>query len=73
MIDLEVLARVLQALSFVVLYVIVGFGPGFVVGLLVANSIFGRGRPIYMDLHKQAIKDAAQHNAQWHPSNERWR
>jgi len=72
-IDLEVIARSLQALSFVVLYIIIGFGPGFMVGIVLANTILGRGKPVYMDLHKQALKDAAQHNAQWHPSNEKWR
>ena len=73
MTDLETIARIMQALSFIVLYGILGFGPGFVAGLLAANWVFGRGKPVYMDLHKQAIKDAAQHNAQWHPSNEKWR
>lgn len=73
MIDLEIIARIFQAFALVTLYGMLGFGPGFVTGLLTANAIFGRGKPIYMDLHKQAIKNAAQHNAQWHPSNEKWR
>jgi len=73
MIDFATVARVLQSLALVALYAILGFGPGFVAGLLTANALFGRGKPIYMDVHKQAIKNAAQHNAQWHPSNEKWR
>lgn len=72
-VDLEVIARILQALSLIVLYFIIGFGSGIVAGIVTANAIFGRGKPLFMENHKQALKDAAQHNAQWHPSNERWR
>lgn len=70
---METTAIVLRMLAFVVLYAFVGFGPGFVVGLLAANAIFGKGKPyIYLE-HEENKKSAAQHNAQWNPSNPRWR
>ncbi|MEX1997746.1 MAG: hypothetical protein WEA04_03700 [Candidatus Andersenbacteria bacterium] len=68
----EVFATLLHSFAFVVLYFITGFGPGFILGMILANAIFGRGRPAYIDSHQEAIKRAAQHNAQWAPSNERW-
>lgn len=63
---------ILHTLAYVLLYVIVGFGPGFVLGMIVANTLFGRGQPTYMQLHEENKKRAAQHNAQWAPSHERW-
>jgi hypothetical protein len=54
------------------MYLIGAFGPGFVIGLLIANLMRGRGQPTYMDIHQQKTKQAAEHNAQWHPSQERW-
>ncbi|GEM_PF-2345932 len=68
----QILATLLNSLGFVVLYILVGFGPGFVCGLLLANRLFAKGQPTYMDTHVEAIARAAQHNAQWTPSNERW-
>jgi len=73
MIDLLIVSKIIQTFALITLYFILGFGPGFVAGLLTANTLFGRGKPVYMDLHKEAIKKAAKHNAQWHPSNEKWR
>lgn len=66
------LPPILRALIFIVLYVVVGAGPGFIIGLLLANRFFGEG-PIYMDDHRAKIKLAIEHNAQWHPKNERWK
>lgn len=72
MTGLEIIAAAIQALALVVLYVFVGFGPGFVAGIMLANFIFARGKPTLMEKHKQTARDAAQHNAQWNPSHERW-
>lgn len=69
---LEIVVVLLNGLGFVALYVIVGFGPGFIMGMLLANRIFAKGQPTHLETHQQAIKHAAQHNAQWAPSNERW-
>ena len=58
-------------IPFVVLYVMIGFGPGFVAGIILANALFGKG-PSYAQTHRKNIKDAAAHNAQWDPKHERW-
>ena len=70
--SLELIEATLRAFAFIVLYVYVGFGPGFVLGMLVANAIFGRGAPTYAQSHQDAIREATQHNAQWDPAHERW-
>lgn len=70
---LEIANRLLIAFAFVALYFFLGFGPGFLLGLSLANKIFGRQKPLLMDTHIEAKKLAAQHNAQWHPSHPRWR
>jgi len=69
---LDLLEATMRAFAFIVLYVYVGFGPGFILGMLTANFFFGRGSPTYADSHRDAIREAAQHNAQWDPTNERW-
>ncbi|MDP3997362.1 MAG: hypothetical protein U1C49_01005 [Candidatus Andersenbacteria bacterium] len=71
--NLEVIATILRSLAFVVLYFFISFGPGFIVGMLLANAIFGRGKPTIMQVYIDRKKDAAQHNAQWNPSHPRWR
>ena len=69
---LDLIEAAIRAGAFIVLYMYVGFGPGFILGILAANTLFGRGAPTYADSHKDAIREATQHNAQWDPSNERW-
>ena len=69
---IEIIERIVQAIGFIVLYLLLGFGPGFVVGMLIANRLFGRGAPTYMDKHEAEKAKALQHNNQWHPDNERW-
>ena len=71
--SIEIIEEILRSLAFVVLYFFLGFGPGFALGILLANSIFGRGKPVLYKVHKDNITNAAQHNAQWNPSHERWR
>jgi len=58
--------------AFIVFYFIIGFGPGFISGVLLANRLFGEG-PTLLDTHLANIKKAAEHNAQWNPKNERWK
>jgi hypothetical protein len=69
---LETFATIFQYLGFVALYLFLGFGPGFLVGMLLANRLAGRGKQSIFDSHIESKKEAAQHNAQWHPTNERW-
>lgn len=68
----EIILILLQTLLFVVLYFFLGFGPGFVIGILIANRLFAPGQATYMEVHEEKKKAAAQHNAQWHPTHERW-
>lgn len=70
---ISIIEIVLRSFAFIVLYFFVGFGSGFVVGLLLANAVIGREKPILFKTHKDNIRNAAQHNAQWNPSHERWR
>jgi hypothetical protein len=69
---LDFVEAIFRAGAFIVLYVYIGFGPGFILGLLTANFFMGRGSPTYAQSHQDAIRAAAQHNAQWDPSHERW-
>ena len=76
MTDIEVItawARVLRAIAFVILYIFIGFGPGFIIGIILANRILGKGQPTYHDLYQERKKKAFEHNAQWDPANERWK
>lgn len=68
----ETLIALFETLAFVVLYFFIGFGPGFILGILIANRFFAPGQSTYMEVHQERKKVAAQHNAQWHPSHERW-
>lgn len=63
---------ILKTIIFIVLYLIIGFGPGFIVGVMLANWFFGKGRQLRMDKHIASIQQAAEHNKQWHPDHERW-
>ena len=47
--DLELIAVVLRTLATIVLYALVGFGPGFLLGLLAANALLAIGKPTIMD------------------------
>jgi len=68
----DVIISIFRSLGFVVLYAIIGFGPGLMLGVITANLTGGRGRPPLNNKHQEAIRAAAQHNAQWHPSHKRW-
>jgi len=61
-----------QDIPFLILYVIIGFGPGFIIGVMLGNTFGARNKPVYREVHRQNIHTAAEHNAQWNPSHERW-
>ena len=63
---------ILQTLAYVVLYAITGFGPGFFFGIIAGNIIGARGKSSITDKYTQNLKNAATHNAQWHPSHNKW-
>lgn len=69
---IEIVVTLLRTFAYIFLYFLIGFGPGFILGLILANQLLARGQPRYMDLHEEKKQQAAQHNAQWHPSHERW-
>jgi hypothetical protein len=70
---LDPLSTILRNVAFVLLYFVIGFGPGFVVGVLLANRFTGKDKPMRMEKHNENIQQAGQHNAQWHPDNPRWK
>jgi hypothetical protein len=70
--SLEIWAIILRSLTFVVFYLFVGFGPGFLLGLSLANWVAGRREQLLMDKHRDNIRRASQHNQQWNPTHQRW-
>lgn len=73
MTGVEIVAAIIRAITLVVIYFVTGFGPGFIIGLLITNRfVADREKPTRMDQHAELIKKAIAHNSQWHPSNERW-
>ena len=59
-------------IAIIILHIIIGFGPGFVIGLLLANGLGGREYQHHTEKRSIAVKEAAEHNAQWNPNHERW-
>lgn len=70
---LTTLADILRNTAIVLLYFVVGFGPGFCIGVLLANKYVGKDHQLRMDKHNENIQKAGQHNSQWHPDNPRWK
>ncbi|OGY36704.1 MAG: hypothetical protein A3E36_03970 [Candidatus Andersenbacteria bacterium RIFCSPHIGHO2_12_FULL_45_11b] len=70
---LATLAAILKSISFIFIYFVIGFGPGFVVGVLLANRFTGKDKPLRIEKHEENIQKAGQHNSQWHPDNPRWK
>ncbi|MEX0649610.1 MAG: hypothetical protein WD200_01250 [Candidatus Andersenbacteria bacterium] len=70
---IDIIARILEILAYIGLYVIIGFGPGFLIGVLTMSRIVGKGNPYIMEVHEQAKRQAAEHNKQWHPNDPRWK
>lgn len=69
---LRVLTALLKTLAYIILYVLIGFGPGFVIGMVLANRFLAPDAPRRMDMHNDNIKRAGEHNSQWNPDNPRW-
>lgn len=67
-----VLPFLIKNAAFIVFYFIIGFGPGFIAGILFANRLFGEG-PTMLDTHQESIRKANEHNSQWNPNNDRWK
>lgn len=70
---IHVIIVIIQRLLLLLFLFVIGFGPGFVVGLLLANRFVGRGFPLRMEVHQENLKRAAEHNKQWDPDNPKWK
>lgn len=66
------IGEVLASLGLIFFYIITGFGPGVVVGFLLANVLVGRDFERQSHRIEKAGRQAGEHNAQWHPEHERW-
>lgn len=71
--SLQTLALLLKSSAQIFVYFVIGFGPGFVVGVLLANHFVGKDKQLRIEKHDENIQKAGQHNAQWHPDNPRWK
>lgn len=67
----ETAATLFRNAAFIALYFFLGTGAGFVVGIILSNLIWGRG-PTLVQVHKEGLAAAAEHNKQWAPSHPRW-
>ena len=70
---LAILATALEGLTTFLIYFAIGFGPGFIAGVLLANRVFGKNLPLRMEKNIESIKKAAEHNSQWHPNHPKWK
>jgi len=62
----------MQTLAYIVLYAITGFGPGIFFGIIVGNILGAYRQPSLTENQDKSLKNAATHNAQWHPSHKKW-
>lgn len=69
---IDTFASILNSFTVILIYFIIGFGPGFIVGVLLANRFSGKNHPLRMEKQNQNIQKAAEHNSQWHPNNPKW-
>lgn len=65
--------QILQIFIYILLYLFIGFGPGFILGVIIMSRIVGKNNPYIMEVHEQAKQQAAEHNKQWHPNDPRWK
>lgn len=64
--------RLAHALGLIMFYLITGFGPGVILGFIIANRTGGRHFEHHDHNIEKALRQAAEHNAQWHPEHQRW-
>ncbi len=69
---IEFFAALLRSFTIILIYFIIGFGPGFIVGVLLANRFSGRNHQLRADKQNQNIQKASEHNSQWHPDHSKW-
>ena len=70
--NIESILSISNVIGLFLLYAITGLGPGVVVGIIIANLLASRHEERLMDRTQRQLHEAAEHNAQWDPSHERW-
>ncbi len=70
---LDIVASIVRVVAIALVYFVTGFGPGFIIGLLLTNRIFGKNLPLRMEKHQSNMQKASEHNSQWHPDNPKWK
>jgi len=70
MINIELWAR---TIGLFIIISITSFGPGVIIGVMFGNSVAARGKDTIGGRQAKAVQNAHEHNAQWHPSHERWK
>src|SRR5687768_11286360 len=68
----DIAVTITNMVVYFIFYFVSAFGSGFIIGILLSNLLKGRGQPTYMKLYSMNIEEAAKHNSQWHPTNDRW-
>jgi hypothetical protein len=68
----ELIATITRIVATLFIYFVIGFGPGFIIGLLLANRFAGKKHQLRMEKQMQSIQKASEHNSQWHPNNTKW-
>lgn len=63
----------LRLLALVLVYALLGFGPGVILGILVANRLAGYNKEVFMNEGTKKIQKAEKYNEQWNPGHKRWR
>ena len=71
--NLPLVLDISQVTGLIVLYAILGFGPGFTIGVIIGSRLAAFDKPLLLEKHEKNITAAGEHNAQWHPEHERWR
>lgn len=71
--DLELANAIFHNAGWVIFYLFVGGGPGFIFGLLLANFVWGRGEPTLFEVHLQNLAEAGEHNKKLSPNHPRWK
>lgn len=72
MTNIEVINAIFNRLGLVILYFFIAFGPGVVLGIVVANITYGRGKKRLLDKHKQQAEEAFEHIKKYDPKDPRW-
>ena len=53
---IETIASILNSFAVILIYFVIGFGPGFIVGVLLANKFSGKNHPLRMEKQNQNIQ-----------------